>query len=181
MRHKYVIQFCTTYRYSLILEGHIFIYNSHSGTLFQDSSLALVFTLAHSETCLAVLALIPRFEASVGITADFLVQWPESESPPTSGRATLRQVFLWGWLLPLLIATWIAGALKPLLFSISKCSLRSTRCRIPYHVRVPVFEFEVGFGLKVPGVSSLHHVEEDHLVLSHAQQHKSNKSLFTPY
>jgi len=35
------------------------------------SSLTLVFTLVHSETCLAVLALIPRFEASVGITADF--------------------------------------------------------------------------------------------------------------
>ena len=35
------------------------------------SILALVFKSAHSETCLAVLALIPCFEAGVGITADF--------------------------------------------------------------------------------------------------------------
>jgi len=55
----------------------------------------------------------------------------------SSGRATLRGVFLWGWRLPLLTATWIAGALKPLLLSISNCNLRSTRC-IPYHVCVPV-------------------------------------------
>jgi len=43
------------------------------------------------------------------------------------------------------------------------------------------FELEVVVGLKVPGVSSLHHVEEDQLVLSHTQQHMSNESLFTPY
>jgi len=36
-----------------------------------------------------------------------------------------------------LTATWIADAPKPLLLSISKCTLHPTRC-IPYHVRVPV-------------------------------------------
>jgi len=37
------------------------------------SSLVLFFTLAHFEICLAVVACIPRFEAGVGITADFPV------------------------------------------------------------------------------------------------------------
>jgi len=55
----------------------------------------------------------------------------------TSGWTTLRRVCLWGWHLPLLTATSIAGALKPLLLSISKCTLRSTRS-IEYYVRVPV-------------------------------------------
>jgi len=55
----------------------------------------------------------------------------------SSEQATLRRVFLWGWHLPLWIATWISDVLKPLLLSISMCSLRSTR-RMPYHVRVPV-------------------------------------------
>jgi len=38
MRHKYVTQFCTTYRYFWILEEHIFIYNNQIGTLYQDLS-----------------------------------------------------------------------------------------------------------------------------------------------
>jgi len=42
-------------------------------------------------------------------------------------------------------------------------------------------ELEVVVGLNVPGASSLHHVEEDQLVLSQTQQHMSNKSLFAPY
>ena len=45
------------------------------------SSLAVVFTPVHSETCLTVLALMPRFEAGVGIPASYPLQWPESESP----------------------------------------------------------------------------------------------------
>ena len=61
------------------------------------------------------------------------VVW-EQES---SGRATLRSVCLWGWRLPLWTATRIAGALKPLLLSISRCTLRSTCC-IQHHVHVPV-------------------------------------------
>ena len=34
------------------------------------------FSSVHSETCFVVVLLIPRFEGSVGITADFPVQWP---------------------------------------------------------------------------------------------------------
>jgi len=45
------------------------------------SILSLHFTSAHSETFRVVVALIPRFEGSVGVTADFPVQWPESEIP----------------------------------------------------------------------------------------------------
>jgi len=45
------------------------------------SSLAPVFTSAHSETCLVVLVLKPLSEGSVGVSADFQVQWPESEIP----------------------------------------------------------------------------------------------------
>ena len=50
-----------------------------------------------------------------------------------SVRATPQRSFVWGCHLPLLFATWITRALKPLLLSFSKCSLCSTR-RIPHHV-----------------------------------------------
>ena len=50
------------------------------------SILALHFTLAHSETFRAVVARIPRFEGSVGVTADFSVQWPESQIPRFESR-----------------------------------------------------------------------------------------------
>jgi len=43
------------------------------------------------------------------------------------------------------------------------------------------FELEVVVGVLVPGVNSLHQVEEDQLVLSQTQQNMSNKRFFTPY
>jgi len=43
--------------------------------------LDISFSLVHSETCFVLVVLIPRFEGSVGVTADFPVQWPESEIP----------------------------------------------------------------------------------------------------
>jgi len=42
------------------------------------------------------------------------------------------------------------------------------------------FELEVVVELPVPGVNSLHQVEEDQLVLSQTQQYLSYESLFTP-
>ena len=50
------------------------------------SILALHFTFAHSETFRVVVTLIPRFEGSVGVTADFPVQWSESEIPRLEPR-----------------------------------------------------------------------------------------------
>jgi len=40
MQHKYVTQFYTTCKYTgiLELEGHVFIYNNPSGTLFHEQS-----------------------------------------------------------------------------------------------------------------------------------------------
>jgi len=38
MRHKYVTQFYTTQKYTLILEGHALICNNLIGTLFEDQS-----------------------------------------------------------------------------------------------------------------------------------------------
>jgi len=48
--------------------------------------LSLYFTSAHSETFRVVVALVPCFEGSVGVTAEFPVQWPESEIPRLEPR-----------------------------------------------------------------------------------------------
>jgi len=43
------------------------------------------------------------------------------------------------------------------------------------------FELEILVGVPVPGVNSLHQIEEDQLVLSQARQYMSNNRLYTPY
>jgi len=52
---------------------------------FTSGDLTLVFISAHSEAYFSVLdpivKPIPLFEAGVGITANFRVQWSDSESP----------------------------------------------------------------------------------------------------
>jgi len=43
------------------------------------------------------------------------------------------------------------------------------------------FELKILVGVPVPGVNSLHQVEEDQLVLSQTRQYMSNNRLYTPY
>ena len=122
------------------------------------SNLALVFTSAQSQTCLAVLALIHRFEADAGVTADFPVQWPESESP--RGEPLCEGFFFEGGICPCWLPLELLARRNHYLFQfqIALCFPL-----VAFHIMFvfQYFDFEVVVGLKVPGVSSLHHVEED--------------------
>ena len=101
----------------------------------------------------------------------------------SSGRATLRRVWVWGRHLPLLTAPcqWIACAPQPLLLSISKCTLRFTR-RIQYHVRVPVlWIWMLSSELKSQVDLAFTMLKKTSWSCSTHRNHMSNNSLFTTY
>ena len=140
--------------------------------------LSLYFTSAHSETFLVVVALIPRFEGSVGFTTDFPVQRPESEIPRLEPR--LKGFGFEGVICPCclpleLLARWNHYFFQ---FQSALCvPLVAFLIMFFFHY----FELEILVGVPVPGVNSLHQIEEDQLVLSQARQYMSNNRLYTPY
>jgi len=81
-------------------------------------------------------------------------------------------------MLPVRTATWIEAHLRHYFFQ-----FQSALCVSPVAFYIMLgfqcFEFEFVVGLKVPGGSSFHHVEEVHLVLSHTQKsHVKKQSVY---
>jgi len=140
--------------------------------------LSLHFTSAHSETFRVVVALIPRFEDSVGFTTDFPVQRPESEISRLEPR--FKGLGFEGVICPCclpleLLTRWNHYFFR---FQSALCvPLVTFLIMFFFHY----FELDILVGVPVPGVNSLHQIEEDQLVLSQARQYMSNNRLYTPY
>jgi len=117
------------------------------------------------------------FQGSVGFTADFPVQWPESEIPRLEPR--FKGFGFEGVICPCCLPLELLARWNHYFFQ-----FQSALC-FPFVEFLIIFffqyfELEVLVRVPVPGVNSLHQVEEDQLALSQTRQYMSNNRLFTP-